>query len=136
MTKTKTRVQLLVLADYASISKNGKLSINGIFDQIFSRKFPSKFLRMFLVAVVEGEPDETRDIDLRIISPEKKDILSPKKQKVRFGDNGRTNIIADIANLPLPVAGIYQIKILEGIRELASTSLRVIKVENNSGIRH
>lgn len=49
---------LFTTAEYASISNDGKLSINGIFDSIHSSSFPASSPRMYLVTQFKAEPSE------------------------------------------------------------------------------
>jgi hypothetical protein len=42
-------VSLLLTADYASVSKDNKLNIMGIFSRIYVREFPGRHTQMFLV---------------------------------------------------------------------------------------
>jgi len=52
-------VSLAVLADYANISREGKLNIMGIFDNINAANIPVAHPQMQLVATIEGAPDDT-----------------------------------------------------------------------------
>jgi len=49
---------MLMTAEYASVSSDGKLSIMGIFDSIQAASFPASSPRMYLVAQFKAEPEE------------------------------------------------------------------------------
>ena len=52
------QVKLAALADYALVSRDGKLSILGIFDQVNLPALPFGLPQMWLVVSLEGEPSE------------------------------------------------------------------------------
>ena len=47
---------LALLADYANISREGKLNIMGIFEQIFALSFPAVHAQLQLVLRLESSP--------------------------------------------------------------------------------
>jgi hypothetical protein len=49
---------LFTTAEYASVSNDGKLGIQGIFDSIQSNSFPASSPRMYLVAQFKAPPEE------------------------------------------------------------------------------
>ena len=51
-------VTFAVLADYANVSREGKLNVMGIFDRVFARQLPSRFPPMQLVVRLEAHPGE------------------------------------------------------------------------------
>jgi hypothetical protein len=52
------RVSLALLADYANVSREGKLNIMGIFDNINASSVPTAHAQMQLVLTVEGSAFE------------------------------------------------------------------------------
>jgi hypothetical protein len=51
-------VTFAVLADYANVTRDGKLNVMGIFDRVFARQLPSRFPPMKLVVRLETQPTE------------------------------------------------------------------------------
>ncbi|MFP4623530.1 MAG: DUF6941 family protein [Gemmatimonadota bacterium] len=49
------QVTFAVLADYANVSREGKLNVMGIFDRVFTRQLPSRFPPMQLVIRLEAQ---------------------------------------------------------------------------------
>src|SRR3989338_9331554 len=49
-------VNLFVICDYALVSQEGKLSINGIFDNIYTEQTPSIHPQTFIVLSLKGKP--------------------------------------------------------------------------------
>lgn len=51
-------VTFAVLADYANVTRDGKLNVMGIFDQVFARQVPARFPPMRLVIRLEARAEE------------------------------------------------------------------------------
>lgn len=51
-------VPLALLADYANISREGKLNVMGVFNRIWGQKFPTQHPEMQLVFRLEAGPGE------------------------------------------------------------------------------
>lgn len=120
----KLRVDIIALANYADYSKDGKLSINGIFDEIYAEKYPSSFVRGFLVLTISGEPNSQSVLKVVCQSPRNKTVLE-KDISMPFGSNGKGNFIVELLALPLPEAGEYTIFIKDKTTEIAFTKFNV-----------
>lgn len=104
-------LEVLALCNYADYSKDGKLSISGIFDEIFAQTFPAQFLRGFLVFTLAGaKPNEEYELMVTITSPSGEKVLE-KEAKITAGRNGKGNFIAELITLPLPVSGEYKVSV-------------------------
>ncbi len=110
--KNLLKPEILTICDYATISQEGKLSILGIFDQIYVTQFPAQHLRMFVVSSLTGLAGSSHTITLRLIDPLKEEKIK-QEMKVVIGPNGKASLLAELGNLPLPVAGEYTIEIKE-----------------------
>lgn len=122
-------VELLTLCDHALTSKEGKLSIIGIFDRMFVRGVPTTFSRFFVVAILNGAPESEHQINLSIQDPQGKEVLpTPKDLKIQLGTQGRSNILTDVVNLPIPMVGEYTIAMREGDNRLAEKKLGVVLI--------
>lgn len=107
----KTKLELLTVSDFASISQDGKLNIIGIFDQIYVPNLPATHVQFFIVGVISGEPNATENLWLQIESPGSKESVPKQNLEIRIGSNGHSNIIASIANMSIESYGIYRIVI-------------------------
>lgn len=106
------KTDLFVLCDYATVSREQKLSVIGIFDQFFVANIPTNWPKMFLVAVLSGQGGQEYPITLKIIPPAKTEQNFPDKElKVQLGQNGKANLITELVNFPLPLAGLYKVVI-------------------------
>lgn len=129
------KAEILALSNYADFSKDGKLSINGIFDEIYSPKFPSQFVRGFLVfTIARLESNKEHTVKVTIKSPKNENILE-KDVILKVGTNGKGNFIAELVGLPLPSQGLYNINLQEKGKDIGSTAFTVIQVksENEKG---
>jgi len=127
-------VKLAVLADHASISREGKLNIMGIFDEINARELPVA-LPIFYVVVSYGtqasEFETTKDIQMALqdedgtvlVRLEQPNVTIPRPQ--RPGMRGTVNLVHGIAGLPFSKAGDYEFSILINGQPEGSISLRV-----------
>jgi hypothetical protein len=108
--------KLAVLADFASISREGKLNIMGIFDEINPPSFPFA-LPIFYVVVsysagaTEFETDKTLQIALqtedgRILLRLEQAIHVPRP--ARAGIRGTVNQVHALAGLPFEAHGSYE----------------------------
>lgn len=105
----KTKLELLTICDYASISQDNKLSIIGIFEQIYVQKLPSQHPQMFIVGILKGQSGKKDDLTLSITTPTGKDTIPNQTIPFSIGPNGKSNLIAGIGNMPIPEAGFYKV---------------------------
>jgi len=63
-------VPLLLVADYANVTDNGKLNVMGIFQRLHAREFPARHPVMQLVIKLvagPGEYGESRRLTVRLL---------------------------------------------------------------------
>ncbi len=131
---TNIKTEIFTLCDYATVSREQKLSVIGIFDQFYLANVPTNWPKMFLVAVLSGEPDKEYDITLRIIPPGKVEQGFPDKElKVTLGQNGKANLITELVNFPLQLAGTYRVEITEGKDTIGTLEFKVNKTTATYG---
>ena len=123
----KLHTEIITLCDYALISREGKLSINGIFDELRVQKFPGGIARAFFVATLRGKPDMS--YNLKITTETGKKVLNTLNLDVRTSLNGKNNIILELVNLGFEKEGDYKFTIYNGKEEVGSTQLKVMGVE-------
>lgn len=121
--------EIIALCDYASVSREGKLSINGIFDELRIIKFPGGIARAFLVATINGEVNEQYDLTLKVETKSGKSPLKDLKLNAMTSPNGKTNLIIELVNLGFEKEGEYLFKIYNGEKGVGTTLLRVLPKE-------
>lgn len=123
----KLHTEIITLCDYALISREGKLSINGIFDELRVQKFPGGISRAFFVATLRGKADTT--YNLKISTETGKKVLNSINLDIRTSLNGKNNIILELVNLGFEKEGEYKFTIYNNDEEVGSTQLKVMSVE-------
>ena len=130
----KLSTELFVLCDHASVSQEQKLSVIGIFDQFFVANLPTTWPRMFLVAVLKGEPGQEYSLKLKLIPPEKGQPEFPAKElNLRLGQNGKANLLTELVNFPLQHAGLYRFEILADNQKVGELGFKVNKTTATYG---
>ncbi|MGH7518458.1 MAG: DUF6941 family protein [Gemmatimonadales bacterium] len=111
-------VDFAVLADYALIDQQGKLSVLGIFQHVWVSEFPAVHPRTHLVLRVRGRRTEIggHTIRIRFVNEEGAELLGGDGT-VQFGEPpaGVTDVEAGavlVFDVPLPAAGQYAFEIV------------------------
>ncbi len=124
----KLTAEIFVLCDHASISQEQKLSIIGIFDQFFVTNLPTVWPKMYLVGVVRGEAGKEYQLTLKQTSPVKTEQNFPDKQfTITLGQNGKANVITELVNFPLSVAGVHKIQLICEKEQVSEIEFKVNK---------
>lgn len=115
------KLEFALLADYALIDQHGKLSVLGIFHQIWVADFPATHPKVHLVLRVRGRRTDIGTHRMRIRFVDADDTeLAGGEGSVQFGEppSGVTDVEAGaifVFDLPLAKAGEYAFEItLEG----------------------
>jgi len=127
------KVNLITLSDYASISREGKLSIDGIFDKLNVTKFPTSLVRAFFVATISGEALTEYKLDLNFKKGSKS--LASFNLNSMTGENGRNNMVVELVGLPIQEEGEYKFSLMHNKKELGSVSLEAILKDNQTAER-
>jgi hypothetical protein len=122
-------VDILTLCDFAQTTADGKLNLLGIFDRFFINNLPSHHPRFFIVAVLSCKDRDQAEIKIRLESPTGQDILPAKTILIKFGTNGKSNLITDVSNLELPEVGEYHLTINYDGQPVASTAFYVTQLD-------
>lgn len=129
-------VKLALLADYALISSDGKLSIMGIFDRIFAHKRPVIHPNMHLVTIFEAERMDVHRkhaVEVELIDSDGKQVFKlggeltiaepPSGHQMRF------NHIVNLNNVTFKEFGVYDFKIILDGEVRASVALHVSEAQ-------
>lgn len=119
-------VDFAVLADYALIDQQGKLSVLGIFQHVWVANFPAVHPRTHLVLRVRGRRTEIGEhrIRIRFVDDQNQELMGGEGT-VQFGEPpaGVTEVEAGavlVFDVPLPRPGTYAFEIV-----LSESTLRV-----------
>src|SRR5918911_4363143 len=123
---------LALLADYANISREGKLNIMGIFEQIHAPNFPAVHAQMQLVIRLEASPFEAGMHEVRVtfIDADGHELFAMAGllniPESTAGQNVSINQIFVLNGTVLPKAGVYEFVISLSAEELGRVPLRVL----------
>jgi hypothetical protein len=129
-------VKFAVLADYASITREGKLNVLGIFDIINAPSLPMGLPLFYVVVSYEvgsAEFDTTKNIEI-VLCDEDGDRLMSLNQELHIGSPSirgtllTTNQIAGIVGCRFTKTGSYQFDILVNGDSKKTIPLRVNQV--------
>ncbi len=114
------QVDFAVLADYALIDQQGKLSVLGIFQHVWVAGFPATHPRTHLVLRVKGRRTEIGQhlMRIRFVDEQGRELMGGDGT-VQFGEPpaGITEVEAGavlVFDVPLPQAGAYHFEITLG----------------------
>jgi hypothetical protein len=117
---SEVHVDFAVLADYALIDQQGKLSVLGIFQHVWVVDFPSVHPRTHLVLRVRGRRTEIGEhpIRIRFVDDRGQELIGGDGT-VQFGEPpaGVTEVEAGavlVFDVPLPRAGLFAFEIRLG----------------------
>lgn len=127
---------LFLVADYANITREGKLNVMGIFNDIYSFNFPGRHSSMHLVCKLGaelGEYGQTREFAVKLLDDDGNQIMDVAGQfQVPKGERGRkpeVNIILELKDVVFPKPGSYQFVILVDKDHKGELSLYVNQLE-------
>lgn len=130
------KLTLFLAADYANITREGKLNVMGIFNDIYAQTFPARHSSMHLVAKLGaelGEYGQTRNFRVKLLDADGNPILDLSGQfQVPPGGQGRkpeVNLILELKDLIFPREGIYQFVLLVDKDQKGELSLYVNKMD-------
>jgi len=121
------KLSLALLADYANISREGKMNVMGVFDSIYAAAFPCKHPHMQLVTQFSlelGEEGLAREVSVVLVNPDGKVLF---RHRGRLGGSAQAEsttrksaYILQLNNTTFPSVGDHEIRIsLDG--ELMTT---------------
>jgi len=131
-------VKFAALADYANITREGKLNVLGIFDVINTSNFPVRLPTFYVVvsyAAGAAEFGSDKDVEIVLCDEDGNDLFRAKQvlhvtRPKRSGTLFTTNQIAGIVGFPFKKPGDYQFSILVNNEEKKTLSLLVNEVKS------
>jgi hypothetical protein len=130
------KLTLFLAADYANITREGKLNVMGIFDDIYAPTFPARHSSMHLVLKLGaelGEYGQKRDFKIMLLDADGNQIFDLSGQfQIPSGGHGKkpeVNLIVELKDLIFPKEGMYQFALLVDKDHKGELSLHVSKVD-------
>ncbi len=129
------RVDLAVLADYATVTDDKKLVIVGVFDSILAKSFPALHPSMYVALRICLGPADNGDhtLSLRIVDPDGHTVAPELKANFTVNaplnddQEGALQLVMGMGNMKFEVCGPYAVYILidDRYEETVSLSLRL-----------
>ena len=131
-------VTLAVLADYANVSKEGKLNIMGIFDVIHAQQVPYTHPQMQFVMNLEAtiaETGKTKKVEVHLMDGDGKKLFTVNGDfalgEVQPGEPFRTNSILTVNMLKFDQPGDYVFNVLINDEHKARVPLKLVLITEN-----
>jgi hypothetical protein len=127
---------LMLVADYAKITGDGRVNVLGIFNQIKAVQFPARHHSLWLIAKISleiGERAIARPFEIRLLDQDGSSAFDLEGelpfQQVSDGFSPEVNIILPINNLVFPGPGIYDFRLYINGESKASVPIQVVQVD-------
>lgn len=127
--KTKLRARYMLFCDYAIISQDGKISLIGEFDRVFSTEDAAFLSRAYLVAKVLGEENQGLDLDVSLVNQETKEVLFKNKLAVKLDNRGVAALMIELNGVRFNKFGVYKASLAHQEDPIAEVELEVVKVK-------
>jgi hypothetical protein len=126
----------ILAADYANVSKEGKLNVMGIFNDIFAENFPCRQPSMYLIVKLQaelGEYDEDRTLTIKLLDEDGNELMKltgpMKMQKPAGGRRPEANAILRINDLIFKNPGRYEFRVFVDKDSKGSLTINVTKIQ-------
>ena len=136
------KMSLGVLADYANVTREGKLNIMGIFGVLWAKKFPAAHPQMQLVIEFEADRAEAgrmREMEIQLRSEDGPQVLPPLKGKMQMGavppgELSRMHQILVLNNVRFEAQGQYQFVVMVDNEVKGQIPLKVVHLASESPV--
>ena len=119
---------ILVLADAAAVTTDGKLIIHGVFDHLRTQNLPAVHPSMALVYQVQGaEPNRAYAIRVRDVMNEKTTFELALPPNIDSARGGKVGGIVQLNGMKFDSFGTYAVSLLSNGEIVATMTLTVSK---------
>lgn len=134
------RLILLLAADYANVTRDAKLNVMGVFNEIRAPTFPARHSSMHLVVKLGaelGEYGQTRQLTVKLLDADGGTIMSltgPLEiPKAEGGVRPEVNAILELKDVVFPKPGPYQFVVMVDKDHKGDLSILARQVQANVG---
>lgn len=128
MSVLKALLNFSFLCDYASVSREGKLSMNGIFENINVQSFPAQHPSMYVVANMTGVHHKDKVTCSLTREPEPEKPLAVISREVMIEPNRNFGFIGQFVNVRYERPGVYLLSFFIDNKKLGSHSFEIHQV--------
>ena len=129
----------LLFCQDASAGPDGRLNIQGVFNDLYAPDFPARQDRLVLVGVIEWERDTQGRIPFKIdlTDPEGKSVFSidghtDVKSQPMNSAPARTHLVLPMEKVIFPVAGQYRVRLAVNDEEIFGPSIHLMQSDDDS----
>lgn len=122
-------VKYLHLCDYAFLTAGNKVSLIGIFDHMWSLKFPLIAQPFHIVGVLESESQKETELKIEILNQDGEKVFEGGGP-VKVGAQKTFNFMLGINNFKFEKPGTYTVRLLEKGTEIVKRELPVLIRDN------
>jgi hypothetical protein len=120
-------VQYSVFCDYASISSDGKLNLNGIFEQIFAKSVPARHPQMYLVTKFQL-PKGEHNITITLMQQDKVLAKSTIEKNVEKSLDSHTHLWS-ISNVNFENWEPLEVQVIMSGKQIFSNQLHLVELK-------
>ncbi|MBU1044798.1 MAG: hypothetical protein KJ915_10430 [Candidatus Omnitrophica bacterium] len=128
MSVLNAKLNFSFLCDYSSVSREGKLSMNGIFENINVHQLPTHHPLMFIVANISGVNNKDKFTCELVADDQSQKQIASISQEVKVDPKRNFGFIGQFVNVRYEAAGNYLIKFYIDNKEIGSHSYKVRQV--------
>ncbi|MFQ5575343.1 MAG: hypothetical protein ACE5E0_06960 [Terriglobia bacterium] len=117
------------LCDATTIDRDGKINALGIFERLSAEEFPLSVFRIMLLVSLFGEDSEagTHDLELKLFSPDNKEIIPPMTMKFDLpAGSGKSRIVSELNSVEFEKAGEYIFDIIVNKKSITKVPLTIV----------
>ncbi len=127
--KQNLKVKYALFCDYALVSQDGKFSLIGEFDRLYSSQDTAVLNRGFLVAKIIGHPSQNLDLKVSLINDSSKEELFKNDFSLKLDDRGVAALIIELSGMQFKTFGLYKAIIESDGDKVVEVDLDVAKVK-------
>ena len=128
MSVLDAKLNFSFLCDYASVSREGKLSMAGIFENINVRALPTHHPLMFIVTNIKGVNNQDKFTCRLILNDKSQKQLASISQDVKVDPNHNFGFIGQFVNIRYDVVGEYAVQFFIDNKEIGTHYFKVKQV--------
>lgn len=125
MSVLDAKLNFSFLCDYASVSREGKLSMAGIFENINVRTLPTHHPLMFIVTNIGGVNNSDKFTCKLVLNDQSQKQLASISQEVRVDPQHNFGFIGQFVNIRFETIGEYAIKFFIDNKEIGTHPFQV-----------
>jgi len=110
----------ILAADYANVTKDGKINVMGIFNRIFAHEFPTRQPEMHLIVKLDASPaeyDTVRKLTIKLLDETGKQEIVNWSRDIHIpigsgAERAEISQILRLRDLVFPTPGTYQFSVI------------------------